>query len=507
MKATIHSGIPGSGKSTHFAQDDCAQPCRVLWAAARTQLIDEQAADCRAYAAAQGSRLVIEVIHSAQPGQKGRVGRRLETTLQTHQASKHIVVMVTHEALFGLDPRLLKGWHVVIDEVPDGCVASGCFTAQASWSMLEHHYKLEPVGDGRWWYVVPRADVEALKRGEITKDAAKDLASFHQCVLTPGRMVLVDLGDWQDARHLRRKVRWWSVWTPMSLADAASVTITGAGFFRSPAYHAARAFHADAITFEPADASAGVIRAQQTFRIHYYTQHRGSTEWWETEEGSRCLVQISRHLEQIGFAGYWSCNADIRAVFRHRFGGVMCDPRQAGTNSLRHQTACAFFYSNKAQEADSAILEVLGLDRDAVMQAREYEDIVQFVMRGAPRDPRFRGTYEVHLYSRDQAEMLERYLVENGIAAEVTLVPVHEAGVMDVVRPALKGASGTEIDPLSHEERSARRRKADAARQQLKRDKEAAQRKAEGTYRRAGRPRKTLDERPPALQRGAEPPA
>jgi hypothetical protein len=95
--------------------------------------------------------------------------------------------------------------------------------------MLERLYKLDPVGDGRWWQVLPRDGVEALKRGEITKDAAQDLASFHQCVLTPGRTVLVDLGDWQDARHLQRKVRWWSVWTPMSLADAASVTITGAG--------------------------------------------------------------------------------------------------------------------------------------------------------------------------------------------------------------------------------------------------------------------------------------
>src|SRR6195952_5000534 len=115
LKVTIHSGIPGSGKSTTLLNTIATAPCRVLWAAARTQLIDEQATDCRAYASAQGSPLVIAVIHSAQPGKKGRVGRRLETTLQTHQASKHIVVMITHEALFGLDPRLLAGWDVIID--------------------------------------------------------------------------------------------------------------------------------------------------------------------------------------------------------------------------------------------------------------------------------------------------------------------------------------------------------------------------------------------------------
>lgn len=507
MNVTIYSGIPGSGKSRTLLNTIATQPCRVLWAAARTQLIDEQATDCRAYATAQGSHPVIEVIHSMQPGQKGRVGRRLETTLQTHQASEHVVVMITHETLFGLDPKLLSGWHVVVDEVPDACVASGSFTARASWSMLEHHYKLAPVGDGKWWHVVRREDVEALKRGEITMDAAKDIAPFHQCVLTPGRTDFVDLGDWQDARHLRRKVRWWSVWTPMSLADAASVTIAGAGFFHSLAYHAARMFEADAITFEKAGPLAGVVRGQQNFRIHYYTEHPGSTEWWKTEEGSRCLVQISRHLERIGFAGYWSCNTDIRAYFRHRFGGVMCDPKQAGTNGLRHYTACAFFYSNKAQEADSAILEVLGLDREAVLQVREYEDIRQFVMRGAPRNPGFCGTYDVYLYSHDQAEMLQRYLVENGIAVEVVLVPVDEAGVMDVVRPAPKRSGSASTDPLGHQQRVAKRKKTDADRQQRYRDQDVARRKAEGTHRKAGRPRKTLDGGPAVLQRSADRPA
>ena|ERR1700712_2258474 len=97
----IYSGIPGSGKSTTLLNTIATQPCRVLWAAARTQLIDEQATDCRVYATPHDSRLTIEVIHSAQPGKKGRVGRRMETALQTHQATEHVVVMITHECLSG----------------------------------------------------------------------------------------------------------------------------------------------------------------------------------------------------------------------------------------------------------------------------------------------------------------------------------------------------------------------------------------------------------------------
>jgi hypothetical protein len=68
-------------------------------------------------------------------------------------------------------------------------------------------------------------------------------------------------------------------------------------------------------------------------------------------------VSISRYLEKIGFDGYWSGNDSIRAYFRKRFPGQECRPKVAGTNSLRHHTQCAFFYSNKCQSADSAAIE------------------------------------------------------------------------------------------------------------------------------------------------------
>ena len=141
------------------------------------------------------------------------------------------------------------------------------------------------------------------------------------------------------------------------------------------------------------------------------------------------------------------------------------------------------------------------------MQAREYEDIRQFVLRGAPRDPGFCDLYDVYLYSRDQAEMLQRYLIENGIAAEVVLVPVDEAGIMDVVRPAPKRADLASTDPLGHQKREAKRKKADADRQQRYRDQDVARRKADGTHRKAGRPRKTLGGSPAVLRRSADRPA
>ena len=64
---------------------------------------------------------------------------------------------------------------------------------------------------------------------------------------------------------------------------------------------------------------------------------------------------------------------------------------------------------------------MLGLDRAAIKRARETEDLIQFIMRGALRRPDFGGRYDVHVYSLDQAQEAERYLIEAEITTDVEL--------------------------------------------------------------------------------------
>jgi hypothetical protein len=164
---------------------------------------------------------------------------------------------------------------------------------------------------------------------------------------------------------------------------------------------------------------------------------------------------------------------------------------------LIHHTSCLFIYSNKAQEADTAILDLLGLDRGAIRQTREYEDLWQFVMRGIVRRPDYGGDYDVYVYDLAQAESLKGYLVATGITDSVELVPVHEAGIMDSKPPASpRVGKGTKRSPLTNQER----RKKDAERKQRERAKDKEERIANGAYRPPGAPKKVK----PSL--GAVPP-
>ncbi|MGY6251705.1 hypothetical protein ACXIUS_29995, partial [Bosea thiooxidans] len=456
-------------------------PGRHIVAFPRTPLIDEQVEYCRKKAGELGTRPSIVAYHSKQEGKPRQVCRQIEDTLKAKAAQRHVILMITHAALLELDPKLLTGWHVAFDENPDNSVASGTFAASASWSLLHRHFRLESVASGRVWQVLARDDVPMLTRREIAAEGEGELQRFLTYARNPRRAVFVDVGDWQDAKS-GRKVGWWSIWTPLVLDHCASVTFTAAGFFESLPYRAINWLAGDQIEPNRIDLGAGLTRACPRVRVHYYTRHAGSTEWWRTLEGSRCLVRISEHQARIGSVGYWSCNPEIWTFFCHRFAGTHCKPRQAGTNSLIEHTSCLYIYSSKAQAGDAPIMDLLGLDRNDVRRTREFEDVRQFAMRGAIRRPDYDSDYDVYLYDQAQAEDLAAYLRQIGIA-DVTVVPVDGLDIMDVTRP---GAVAFETKvPLTAEEKRIRNKECQRERRAQKKAEEEARGIAR---RRRGRP-------------------
>ncbi|WP_238222963.1 hypothetical protein [Methylorubrum aminovorans] len=476
-----------------------AEPGRYLLCSPRTSLIDEQAVYLRGSAAALDQAVEIIPIHSAQKGQRGDVLRRLRDVVRESAATSrddHRIVIVTHEALLTLDPSTIAGWHVRIDETPN-IIASGSMRIGATWSSLDRHYALEPVEGTAWARVVDRDDVARLDRRQIVEDDATTLNAFRKAASNPNRTTFVDLREWRDAGRSRSPVRWWSMWSFTTLEACASVVMTAASFSDSIAYRSIRKFDAERVEVVEMNVSAGTPRAHPNVLIHHFTRCSGSTTWWEGDEGSYCLVQISRHLERIGFDGFWAANEAAVPYFRHRFNGTRCQPKQAGTNSLIHHTACSMTYSNKAQNSDAASIEVLGLDNEAIRSAREEEDVFQFVLRGAIRDASYGGTYRVYLHDWHQAEALSRRLCASGITNNIEIVPVVEAEVLDVQRPASKHdrGAGSKIGPEALGDRVARKKARDRARGEQRRIAAREEKIAAGTYRRRGRPRKDEHQR------------
>lgn len=476
---TILDGPPGSGKSTAMIAEIAQQPARYLLAAPRTALVDEHVARLRSLGVPN-----IDAIHSDQ-GIRGTVERRLRESLA--KTSEHIVVVTTHASVMGLGRGDVDGWHVRLDELPEAAILSDSVGLAASWPSLAERYDLVAAKTPGWSALVPRLNTPTLGLDQLTDDVAAVLAPMHRIAASRGRVVEIDLKQWADAGVGRCRVRWRSIWSVAALRGCASIQIAAAGWSGSLAERAAARDGGVCVDLK----RVGSPRTgQPQIRIHWFTGHTGSTSWWETDEGERCLVRISQYLERVRYSGYWACNKMVRPYFAHRFPAPYCRPRVAGTNTLRHHTSCAMIYSAKATPADGAIIDAFSIDRDVLCTTREDEDIYQMVTRGAIRDANYDGPYEIYVYDRGQAERLRTRLIGGGYTDVVTS-PVPEAGILDVERPAPRVAAEAEIDPDAAARKLEEMRAQEAERGRRRRAEKRAVKIADGTCRGPGKPRRS----------------
>jgi hypothetical protein len=376
MKITILKGPPGSQKTRTMLTEILQAPGKYLVALPRVDLMKEQSEFLKARAAELKIPLPdIRLVHNDCPG---NVPNQMKAAARDFADAHHAVVFITHEGLRIGDLTQFADWHARIDEIPD-TIVSGSFKAGAAHHHLAPIYNLVPVDDGNWWHVEPNAG--GLQTNEVLNDTAvKALAHFHKAVRSQSG-VFVDIGDWRDVKGQGRDVQWWSLWTPLALEKAESVKIACAGFEHSLCYHVMKSWFSDRVTFEDQIVGGNAPRAQPGVRIHYFTEgHTGTTEFWDTSDGRGCLNKIARYLEKIGGVGYWSGNEYVQKYMEHWFPGTPVKPKLAGTNSLIEHTSCAMIYSNKPQKGDEAIPEIFGLSKADIKEAREIEDVVQFVI-------------------------------------------------------------------------------------------------------------------------------
>jgi hypothetical protein len=357
------------------------------------------------------------------------------------------------------------GWHARIDEPPNA-ISIGTVNLSQSVATFREHFDLVAFEAG-WSQLRPRLNASWKSFADDTM--WRDLTDFRKLAQRP-QGVLMQIENWSDA--LRGQVAWFSLWTPLQLSRLSSITIAGAGFLTSIGCRVMQATYGAELQF--AISTMGTARpAQPHIRISYFTRaHRGSTVFWGSSEGRDCLVRIEQWtVRNVPDLSFWSGNEAVRNSFEHRLPGRMTAPKLAGLNCHRGAQSCAFFYSSKALPQDETLKTVFELTAEDILAAREDEDIFQFVMRGAVRDPSYGGNYDIYLYSVDQAERLRDTLVQNGFA-DVEVVAIDDSGIMN-----LRRVDGRRLLPVSRVDQEAclvRKREENARRNREYRERKKA---------------------------------
>lgn len=475
-------GPPGSGKSFLMRETVISRPGRYLVAVPTIDLANEQSG----VYSREAPSLPLHLVHS-QNGMRGTVERQFEEAVEhvVAEGRPHAVVFITHEALLSLDLRALTDWHVFIDEVPHA-IRCGTLKVPLSHRWLAEAYDLDPAGSG-WSVVKPRVSA-APWHTTLSDSLFGKSAEFDQEARRP-HGVLLNAETWEQVEE-RRCFEWVSAWTPAALSHCASVTIGGAGFFRSLAYRVSALRH-PRIQFMPQQVSVRARSAVPTLRLHYFVEaHRGSCAFWQSRGGRAVLAPIRQFLAGLPDLGFWSGNDVVEQQFDSVLSSASFVRPKAviGSNELEERMSCAFIYSAQAVPQDRP-LQLFGLGKAEIEQSREFEDLYQFIMRGSLRVPEFGGTFDAYLYSRAQADEVARRATEDGIA-NIEFVPHPEVGVMDVVRSKPKPVA-------TPEEKEAKRQKKRADDAKRKRDDRQRKAALAGRSGKPGRPRKAAVPPPP----------
>src|SRR5689334_13367291 len=102
FEVKILKGAPGCGKTSHLIKEMAATRGRYLLASPRLALIDERHCDLRKAAEKAGTEPILRLIHNENTGRLS-VLKALQAAAAEFATHEHVILLVTHEGLMGLD--------------------------------------------------------------------------------------------------------------------------------------------------------------------------------------------------------------------------------------------------------------------------------------------------------------------------------------------------------------------------------------------------------------------
>jgi hypothetical protein len=415
----------GAGKSRWAIEHMNSKPGRYLFAVDKIELIAAHRAKLK--------NVEVVEIHSKAP-ETIHVSRSLRGAAYQYRDRAHVVVFCTHAALQQSDLAGYDGWTLIIDEVPNVWTHAS-WSAKASWRWLDENFVLEPFSEGGWSSVKQKSTAPRL--ADVRDDAlVASAATLMKAASTSG--VVANITSWEQARE--RKVSWMTVWHPENLEAFSQIILLGNAVKKSLLYELWTTLD-PTISWEPIALPYRPYSIRPV-TIQYFSRRQASASFFESAE---------RPLEKI--AAWIQANTNQEHFYLTNIGqtldlpGRRIRPKAHGFNQLAGISSCSILYANKPSPDEAKALELLGLTSSQVVRAREYEDILQGVMRSSARDPDSTTPVTIRVFSLDHAEFLATML------GDVTLKFIN-VGINEAYAP--KGRPRVNGEPMTSSERQRR---------------------------------------------------
>lgn len=474
---TIYYDDSGCGQGkTHRALDTIIeQGGRHIYAADRIEAIEERARSLRDKLP-KDSPLLIEEIYSNHDysaiGQS--VSSLIEEVPSDYASHKHVVILITHEALklANFEGFAGQGWSVWIDEVPS-ILDNEKHQFHLTWNTLAQLYHLAPLkGSTKWSEVLKRdsaVDVAAL----ALDDQAQVLRPLERRVSDPRRNVFTNVREWEELSIKRRQMTWFSIWSPDELDVFDAVFMLGSGLMNSVTVRLWKK-HWPEVEWEPMQSPRRAFMHRRVIITCFAEAHVASRKLFDAEEGKKNLTKIARYISERVPTNdlIWTCNKPEIALLKPVMTGEWLTPKKAGSNLYSNRHHVAALYSCKPDDSMRLVLEALGLKSEHYVGTNEYETILQFACRGSIREPSDTSDFHIYVYDRKQAEFLLAYFRDR--ASAYVLWPQIEVVNLGFANDVRNSKRGRKVKVLTLEEQAAKveeRREQNRLAKQRSRDK------------------------------------
>jgi hypothetical protein len=332
---------------------------------------------------------------------------KLRSELDRLPAGQPAIIFVTQQGAMQMDWSHWGDCEIIFDEVPE---VFGTYQIKAkNHAELLQKYVHVQTDDGDCY----RLGLTPKGRELASSTDVDDYDAVHYgltlMMAKENTFVWVKRVGWDNPSD--RMMEFFAIASPLNLRAFKAVRMLGDELSRSIT---AKVWAAKwGVQFQEADFEKRKRRIPTTERttIKYFAEHRDSSIT-RFNEGDLPLAAIGEFIQSdsAGQPVLWTANGTLK-----NFCSLPVDdcasPKSHGRNDLQHYERVAWLAAMKASKFEIASLKnICGMSNQDLTDWREYNALYQFVMRTILRDYDSAAPVMVYVFSRMQAEYLQRRL-------------------------------------------------------------------------------------------------
>lgn len=145
------------------------------------------------------------------------------------------------------------------------------------------------------------------------------------------------------------------------------------------------------------------VPVSDRLKVYYFSEERFTRTY--RDKNPEALPKVAEWINSNLNASeyFYTTNSDSKGILN----GKYIDPVSRGMNTFQNYTKCVWLASMKPSPVETKQLELMfTLTRDEVVQARERENLYQFINRSNLRDYSSTSIIEVYVFDKEQAQSL-----------------------------------------------------------------------------------------------------